>query len=59
MHGIETVYQDLGLALDLDIAGNLYLGRELVYRFLPRAIEPDEMARDGTWSARSIEGLLN
>jgi simple sugar transport system ATP-binding protein len=29
--GIETVYQDLALALDLDAAANLYLGRE-VYR---------------------------
>lgn len=28
--GIETVYQDLALAHDLDPAANLYLGRELV-----------------------------
>lgn len=28
--GIETVYQDLALALDLDAAANLYLGREIV-----------------------------
>ena len=27
--GIETVYQDLALALDLDVASNLFLGREL------------------------------
>lgn len=27
--GIETVYQDLGLVDNLDIAGNFYLGREL------------------------------
>jgi simple sugar transport system ATP-binding protein len=31
-YGIETVYQDLALAPDLDPAANLYLGREL-YRF--------------------------
>jgi simple sugar transport system ATP-binding protein len=31
-HGIETVYQDLALAPDLDAAANLHLGREL-YRF--------------------------
>ncbi len=31
-HGIETVYQDLALAPDLDAAANLHLGRE-VYRF--------------------------
>ncbi len=28
-HGIETVYQDLALAPDLDVVANLYLGREL------------------------------
>jgi simple sugar transport system ATP-binding protein len=28
-HGIETVYQDLALAQDLDAAANLHLGREL------------------------------
>jgi simple sugar transport system ATP-binding protein len=28
-HGIETVYQDLALATDLDGASNLYLGREV------------------------------
>jgi simple sugar transport system ATP-binding protein len=28
-HGIETVYQDLALAPDLDSAANLHLGREL------------------------------
>jgi simple sugar transport system ATP-binding protein len=33
-HGIETVYQDLALAPDLDAAANLHLGREL-YRWWP------------------------
>jgi simple sugar transport system ATP-binding protein len=34
-HGIETVYQDLALAPDLDAAANLHLGRELyLVRFL-------------------------
>ncbi len=28
-HGIETVYQDLSLALDLEPAANIFLGREL------------------------------
>jgi len=30
--GIETVYQDLALALDLDASANLYLGREITRR---------------------------
>ena len=33
-HGIETVYQDLALAPDLDAAANLHLGRE-IYWFRP------------------------
>ncbi len=30
LHGIETVYQDLALADDLEASANLYLGREVV-----------------------------
>lgn len=33
-HGIETVYQDLALATDLDTPANIYLGRELYLRGL-------------------------
>ncbi|MBP2193465.1 ATP-binding cassette domain-containing protein [Nocardia goodfellowii] len=33
--GIETVYQDLAVAPDLDPAANLFLGRELLRRGLP------------------------
>jgi simple sugar transport system ATP-binding protein len=33
-YGIETVYQDLALASDLDPAANLYLGREILRRGL-------------------------
>jgi simple sugar transport system ATP-binding protein len=36
-HGIETVYQDLALAPDLDAAANLHLGRE-IYWFKPLRI---------------------
>ncbi len=44
-HGIETVYQDLALAPDLDAAANLHLGREL-YRFKPLGVlNKSEMRR--------------
>jgi simple sugar transport system ATP-binding protein len=33
-HGIEMVYQDLALADNLDIAANVFVGRELTRRFL-------------------------
>ncbi len=37
-HGIETVYQDLALAPDLDAAANLHLGRELQRIPFPRVL---------------------
>jgi simple sugar transport system ATP-binding protein len=37
-HGIETVYQDLALAPDLDAAANLHLGRELQRLPFPRLL---------------------
>lgn len=45
-HGIETVYQDLALAPDLDAAANLHLGRE-VYRWWPplHVLNKPEMRR--------------
>lgn len=38
LRGIETIHQDLAVDPALDVAGNVYLGRELVYSFLPRPI---------------------
>ena len=45
-HGVETVYQDLALAPDLDAAANLHLGRE-IYRWWPplRVLNKGEMRR--------------
>ena len=50
--GIETVYQDLALADNLDVASNIFLGRELLgalvelrrhlQRFIRRTTERDE-----------------
>ncbi len=33
-HGIETIYQDLALAQNLDVPSNIFLGRELKLRYL-------------------------
>ena len=44
-HGIETVYQDLALAPDLDAAANLYLGRELYRVRWLRVLNQAEMRR--------------
>ncbi len=37
--GIETVYQDLALCDNLDVVGNLYLGREQVRNLIPNVVE--------------------
>ncbi|GAA3652222.1 ATP-binding cassette domain-containing protein [Nonomuraea antimicrobica] len=52
-HGIETVYQDLAIAASLDIATNMFLGRELrkpgvlgkVFRMLDKRRMREESAR--------------
>lgn len=38
--GIETVYQDLALADNLDVVENMFLGRESVRRIVRWAVEP-------------------
>jgi simple sugar transport system ATP-binding protein len=44
-HGIETVYQDLALAPDLDAAANLHLGRELYFIPFLRVLNRAQMRR--------------
>jgi simple sugar transport system ATP-binding protein len=44
-YGIETVYQDLALAPDLDPAANLYLGRELYRVKALKILNRSEMRR--------------
>jgi simple sugar transport system ATP-binding protein len=53
-HGIETVYQDLALAPDLDAAANLHLGRE-IYR-LVAAAACAEQARDAPPGRGRVRG---
>jgi simple sugar transport system ATP-binding protein len=44
-HGIETVYQDLALAPDLDAAANLHLGREIYLSRFLHILNRGEMRR--------------
>ncbi len=44
-HGIETVYQDLALAPDLDAAANLHLGREIYRLRALHILNKSEMRR--------------
>ena len=50
--GIETIYQDLALADNLDVGINLFLGREKMTRFLGRSgARPQNHARGGETGA--------
>ncbi|MEN8652525.1 ATP-binding cassette domain-containing protein [Streptomyces sp. 21So2-11] len=44
--GIATVYQDLSLCDNLDVVGNLYLGRELRKRGVLNEVEMERRARE-------------
>lgn len=52
-YGIETIYQTLALADNVDAAANLYLGRELLTRF--GTLDDSSMEA----SAREVMGRLN
>ena len=49
--GIETVYQDLALADNLDIVQNMFLGRERISRFL---LQEDNMERAAAETLASL-----
>jgi D-xylose transport system ATP-binding protein len=55
--GIETVYQDLALADNLDVVANLYLGREQAQPLIPGFLDTmDEVAMEQT-ATRVIDDL--
>ena len=53
-HGIETVYQDLALAPDLDAAANLHLGRELYLIPFLRVLDRRTMRHRATAAFREL-----
>ena len=47
--GIETIYQDLALAENLDVGANVFLGKEVTKRFLKLIpVTADNYMRDGS-----------
>ncbi|MFF1451058.1 ATP-binding cassette domain-containing protein [Streptomyces sp. NPDC058274] len=44
--GIATVYQDLALCDNIDVVGNLYLGRELIKRGILDEVEMERRSRE-------------
>jgi simple sugar transport system ATP-binding protein len=58
-HGIETVYQDLALAPDLDAAANLHLGRE-IYRSGPlNVLKPLHVMNRGEMRRRAVAAFAD
>ena len=56
-HGIETIYQDLALANNLDVGANIFLGREIRKSYLGglvRMLDEPHMLRE---SRVALEGL--
>lgn len=56
-HGIEMVYQDLALVDNLDIAGNVFVGRELTRRLLGGLVEVLDKRRMEQAAARVVQTL--
>ena len=57
-HGIETIYQDLALANNLDVSANIFLGREVKLRYLGgliRTLDEGRMLRESAQALRSLE----
>ncbi len=56
--GIETIYQDLALANNLDVAANIFLGRELKNRYLGglvRTLDERTMRRESEAALDALE----
>lgn len=55
--GIETIYQDLALAGNLDVAANIFLGREIKRRYLFGAVKSLDDNRMRTESTQVLDSL--
>jgi ribose transport system ATP-binding protein len=55
--GIETIYQDLALAENLDVGSNIFLGRELKNRYLGGAIHTLNRTKMRDESAKVLDRL--
>ncbi|MGH6924422.1 MAG: ATP-binding cassette domain-containing protein [Propylenella sp.] len=56
--GIETIYQDLALANNLDVSANIFLGREMKRRYfggIVRTLDEQTMLRESQSALNSLE----
>ena len=56
-HGIETIYQDLALANNLDVGANIFLGREVKKRWLGGLVHTLDDRRMAQQSRVTLESL--
>jgi len=57
-NGIETIYQDLALAQNLDVSANIFLGREMKLRYfggLVRMLDEKKMLKESKTALDSLE----
>jgi ABC-type sugar transport system ATPase subunit len=55
--GIETIYQDLALAENLDVGANIFLGREILHNYLGGAIKTVDRNKMRDESAKALDRL--
>lgn len=59
-HGIETIYQDLALADNLDAGANVFLGREVMKRVLGLpVVDRKRMRKEAAETLRVLDILIN
>lgn len=59
-HGIETIYQDLALADNLDVGANVFLGREVMKRVLGLpAVDRKRMRREAADTLKVLDIRIN
>ena len=56
-HGIETIYQDLALANNLDVGANIFLGREVKKRWLGGLVHTLDDKRMAQQSRVTLDSL--
>ena len=55
--GIETIYQDLALANNLDVGANIFLGREIKNRYLGGLVQTLDDQLHAEESAQTLDSL--
>jgi ABC-type sugar transport system ATPase subunit len=55
--GIETIYQDLALAENLDVGSNIFLGREILHKYLGGLVKTVDRTKMREESGKALDRL--